>query len=145
MHLSNEEETGCLRNIGDEILPSHVANHETRIPIKLATSMLEGKRVFFVAHLLFCGLVLQIGFDTPSIYQLILTFVGKDLKSERIKIRDLYQNHLIIYLSFFTPSSWKVDFCLPSLKLTAKAPANGWFRIRSFPFGSLPIFRCYVC
>ena len=72
--------------------------------------MLESKRVFFVAHLLFCGLVLQIGFDTPSssIYQLILTFVGKDLKSERIKIRDLYQNqskssnHLSV---FFTPSS----------------------------------------
>ena len=103
MHLSNEKKSGCLRNIGDEILPSHVANHETRIPIKLATSMLESKRVFFVAHLLFCGLVLQIGFDTPSIYQLILTFVGKDLKSERIKIRDLYQNQSksSIYPSFF--------------------------------------------
>ena len=30
---------------------------------------------------------------------------------------------------------------LPSLKLTAKAPENGWLEYDSFPFGARPIFR----
>ena len=30
---------------------------------------------------------------------------------------------------------------LPSLKLADKASENGWFAIRSFPFGAWPIFR----
>ena len=37
----------------------------------------------------------------------------------------------------------KNSFQVPSLKLTAKAPENGWLE-DEFPFGFRPIFRGYV-
>ena len=39
-------------------------------------------------------------------------------------------------------SQKEICFPIPSLKLTAKAPENGWLEAL-FPFGSRPIFRGY--
>ena len=50
--MSHEKKPGCLGNIGDDKLPSDIGiiiNHYK--DLYLPTSIMESKRVFFVAHM----------------------------------------------------------------------------------------------
>ena len=84
--------------------------------------------------------IFQMGWN----HQLDYSLIKCSIESSSFEKSETFSNtHVLLYSWRCNLKKFFIDVSF-SLKLTAKAPENGWLEYDPFLLGSRPIFRCYV-